>query len=625
MEIQTANIPAELLQKKQWVVWKWKERGGKLTKPPYKANGGGRASSTDASTWGTFGEALRAYEDGKVDGVGFVFSENDSYCGLDFDNCRDLASDECEAEAWNWIKEIDSYTEISPSGKGYKTFLRGRLPQGGHHGGQIEVYDTGRYFTITGQRLNATSANIEPRQEELDELVRHYWPEDFDTGAEVEPETDTGNEIEDEHLITLALEADDLGKFERLWSGDFSDYASQSEADLALCCKLAFWTNRDAECIDRLFRQSGLMRKKWNRKDYRERTIKRALELTTETYKPGEESEAEQAEETKKLSYGKAILIRSEFVKLEIPSRESLLHPIIKEQSITEVYGPRGVGKTWFTKALLNAAANNESFGPWESGLQVPCLYLEGEMPAADVIDRWKQFGDPHEDEKLYIYSDGYANLIGLPKAHLGNKKWQKQIKEALLKLDIKLWAADNLSSLTSGVDEMSKTEWDPVNQFFLDLRFAGIATIFVHHSGKLGYQRGTSAREDNIDTVIKLTRPPDYSQEQGARFNTTFEKSRLPNSELHFAKPMEFHLEEESGQSTWTFKTVAAANRIQVLQMLDEGYSQKEVSETLGIHKGTVSKIRKRAIEDCFLTSKNKLTKTGYLEVYERENEPDN
>jgi putative DNA primase/helicase len=322
--------------------------------------------------------------------------------------------------------------------------------------------------------------------------------------------------------------------------------------------------------------------------------------------------------EPEKLHYSQAIITREQFVQLDIPPRESLLHPIIKEQSITLIYGPRGVGKTWFAQSLMDAIAYGTQFGPWESGRKVPCLYLEGEMPAQDVIERLGYFKYPEKNGETYIYSDGYANTIGLPKANLSNPKWQEQIKEELLRLNVKLWVVDNLASLAPGMDEMSKQEYDPVNQFFLDLRFAGVATVFLHHAGKLGQQRGTSAHEDNIDSVIKLAYPADYSQEQGARFNVIFEKARLRTKELPFTKPMEFQLsEDEFNTGVWTHRTTLTANRIRILQMLDEGYNQKEISENLEVDKGYVSKVRKKAIENNQLTNKNKLTQTGYKELF--------
>ena len=325
-------------------------------------------------------------------------------------------------------------------------------------------------------------------------------------------------------------------------------------------------------------------------------------------------------------SYRTAVLEIDDFLSLEFPPRKSLLHPIVKEGSIGMVYGPRGVGKTLLAQSITEAIVRGEPFGPWLPGTPVPCLYLEGEMPAQDVQERFRALGKGGaRKEPLYIYSDAYAYEQGLPKARISDRKWQKQMKEILLELDVKFWVVDNLASLAPGVDEILKKDYDPINQFFLELRFAGITTQVIHHSGKIGQQRGTSAHEDNIDSTIKLSYPPDYSQEQGARFNVTFEKARLRQQELQYTKPLEFQLaEDDTGHFIWTYKTTAVANKVKILELLDEGLSQKEISDQLEVDKGYVSRVKKKAVEDGWMTPKGTLTQSGFQAIKGAQNEPD-
>ena len=153
MEIQIENIPQELKDRDQYVVWKWEERDGKATKPPYDAKTGKRASHSDPSTWGTFNDALKALDRG-FDGIGFVFTENDPFCGIDLDKCRDPVSGQIATWAVKIIKDFDSYAEISPSGTGLKIFIKGRLPGGGIKTKHVEVYDKLRFFTVTGDRYH---------------------------------------------------------------------------------------------------------------------------------------------------------------------------------------------------------------------------------------------------------------------------------------------------------------------------------------------------------------------------------------------------------------------------------------------------------------------------------------
>jgi len=156
-----AKIPPELRARRQWVLWKIEPgKDGKMTKVPYNpANPRFKASSTKPHTWGTFAQAVAAAQTDGFSGIGFMFSENDPYAGIDLDHCRDPESGEIAPWAWEIINRFDSYTEISPSGKGIHILIRGKLPQDADHqknlegGGKIEIYDCLRYFTITGNIL----------------------------------------------------------------------------------------------------------------------------------------------------------------------------------------------------------------------------------------------------------------------------------------------------------------------------------------------------------------------------------------------------------------------------------------------------------------------------------------
>jgi putative DNA primase/helicase len=160
------------------------------------------------------------------------------------------------------------------------------LPEGRNRKGRFEAYDRGRYFTVTGKHLAGTPQAIESRQEELQNVVRRVFGEPSTNGhreSVAVPES-VENELSDDEIIRKALSAANGERFSRLWSGDTTGYGSQSEADLALCGMLAFWTGGSATRIDSLFRQSGLYRKKWDRDDYRNRTVTEALSGKTEFY-----------------------------------------------------------------------------------------------------------------------------------------------------------------------------------------------------------------------------------------------------------------------------------------------------------------------------------------------------
>jgi putative DNA primase/helicase len=186
-------------------------------------------------------------------------------------------------------------------------------------------------------------------------------------------------------------------------------------------------------------------------------------------------------------------------------------------------------------------------------------------------------------------------------------------MKEILIALKIKLWVIDNLASLTSGLDENKKQDWDPINSWLMELRFAGISTIMIHHEGKDGRQRGTSAREDNLDISMMLKKPHDYTPEDGARFIVHFSKSRIKTSRLNLIRDTEFKLIlDESRNHVWTFKNVRQSAKQEVIKMIDKGIDQKTIAESLGITKGYVSQLKKRAIKKGLLSTTGELTLSG-------------
>jgi len=198
----------------------------------------------------------------------------------------------------------------------------------------------------------------------------------------------------------------------------------------------------------------------------------------------------------KKVTIDDIILTTDSFKNLDVEQKRELLFPWLKEDSINLVSGFRGTGKTWLALGILDAVTRGSSFGTWECKRSVPCLFLDGEMTIADDLERIDNLKlDSVRENPLYFYSDAYANQLGLPKAHLANDKWRQTMKRILLKRKVKLLVLDNLASLASGLDENKKSDWDAVNTWLLELRFAGISTIMLHHVNKSGGQRGTSAR----------------------------------------------------------------------------------------------------------------------------------
>ena len=301
--IERSVIPDALVERKQWVCWREEDRDGKPTKVPVVPTSGAFASTTDPDTWTGFETALEFLATGEADGVGFVFSEDDPIVGVDLDDCREPETETVDSTAQDIIERLDSYTEVSPSGTGFHVLVAGTLPDGRNRRGSVELYDSARFFTVTGDHVDGTSARVARRQDALDAIHRDYVQndetDDSDTGnppagggaAHADSGTDAVD-LEDTEVLENARTAENGEKFDQLWTGSTAGYDSHSEADMALCCLLAFWTGGDRAQIDRLFRQSELMREKWDEvhyadgSTYGEKTVERAVTTVTEYYDP---------------------------------------------------------------------------------------------------------------------------------------------------------------------------------------------------------------------------------------------------------------------------------------------------------------------------------------------------
>jgi putative DNA primase/helicase len=271
------TVPPALAEYKQWVLWKSVDVNGRSAKLPISAWSGKAAACNKPETWTSFRHVCYALRKYKAEGIGFVFTEQDPFCGVDLDNCRN-EDGSFHVGAMNVVSKLNSYTEVSPSRAGLHVLVRATISGAGRRTNDLEVYRTGRYFTITGKHLSSSPKRIERRQAELDLLIRERFT-DAATQWKPQPTRLQIGSQSDQELIQRAVRARSGGRFEKLWAGDTSDYeGDHSRADAALCRMLSYWTSGNLAQVDRLFRMSGLMRDKWNRKTgdetYGARTIR---------------------------------------------------------------------------------------------------------------------------------------------------------------------------------------------------------------------------------------------------------------------------------------------------------------------------------------------------------------
>jgi putative DNA primase/helicase len=310
-----------------------------------------------------------------------------------------------------------------------------------------------------------------------------------------------------------------------------------------------------------------------------------------------------------------ALFDAENFMSLDIPKKNKILNPWLSEQSIILISGWRGTGKTWFGLSIFDSISRGQSFGPWPTEAPVPSLYIDGEMNAADVQDRLLTLNNGCRGRRrapLFIYSDAYANSLGIPRANLRSERWRSELKKVLIDRKIRLVGFDNIASLAAGIDENVKQAWDPINSWLLDLRFSGISSVLFHHTNKEGDQRGTSAREDNIDISIMLFQPHNYTPDQGARFIVRFKKSRIKTDELHLLQDYEFSLIENDGHVEWSYSNPKRRNKEEIIRLLDEAIPQVDIAKILNVTKQFVSKTKEQAVRDGILSSKGKLIQGG-------------
>jgi putative DNA primase/helicase len=282
--IDCTRLPPEVRESTRAVIWKYEQRGDRLTKVPYVPRRPFvRAAVDDPSTWDTFDVALAAHRAGRADGAGIVLVKGGGLGGLDLDDCLDVITGALDASAAAIVRALDSYTEVTPSRSGVRVLVHGTLPPGRRRQGHIEMYDERRFFTVTGWHLAGTPLRVYERTAALAALHASVF------GGSTEPSPAPRHRVlveqNDTALLARAQAARNGGKFAALYAGDTLGYQSPSEADLALCNLLAFWTGGDAARVDALFRSSGLMRSKWDEprgtQTYGERTITVALARTT--------------------------------------------------------------------------------------------------------------------------------------------------------------------------------------------------------------------------------------------------------------------------------------------------------------------------------------------------------
>ena len=277
-----------------------------------------------------------------------------------------------------------------------------------------------------------------------------------------------------------------------------------------------------------------------------------------------------------------------------------LLSPLLPERGLSMLYAPRGMGKSWLALSIGMAVACSGPLLRWTAPRPRGVLFVDGEMLLPDLQARLAtlQAGLGHE------IPDGGFRLLAADQTEFGinlsSDEGQRALEAHLVGVDLLI--LDNLSTLLASGSEGASDAWLPIQNWLLRLRRKGIAVLIVHHAGVNGRQRGTSRREDALDTVIALRRPVDYSPKEGARFEVHLEKARslVGEGALPFEAAVEpFDSENGNAAVRWVARDLKPPLLHQAAGLFEAGMTVRQVAAMLEISRSEAGRLRLAAIAE--------------------------
>lgn len=270
-----------------------------------------------------------------------------------------------------------------------------------------------------------------------------------------------------------------------------------------------------------------------------------------------------------------------------------MLDPVIPEQGLVMVYAARGIGKTFLGLSIAYAVASGSRILRWAAPRPNPVLYVDGEMPLPALQERLRAIAGSAStsspDHHFFILP---ADAFECDLPNLATEAGQKAIEPFLE--GISFVVLDNLSTLATTERDNDVDSWSSMQRWLLKLRRRGISVLIIHHAAKGGQQRGTSRREDVLDTVISLKASHDYSAAEGIRFEVHFEKARgLQGASV---EPFEASLKTEDGNIVWIERDLVDVDAERARKLQCEGLSIRDIAGRMNLSRSKVGRLLKRS-----------------------------
>ena len=514
IEMVKRNLPTNLKESGLFCLWKYEQKPNKekLDKVPYNPFTQNRADPSDSTTFSSFEVALKAINRG-YNGLGVgVF---DNVAGIDIDHCIG-ADGKLTPMANDIVNIINAYTEISPSGTGLRILFNVSSEliydvekyyiKNSKKGLEIYVSNvTSRFLTVTGNVL--IKCGMVDRTKELQLILDKYMARPSSQGEKPRVSfQNIGNSLNDDELMDRARNAKNGDKFARLFNGDWShyEYDSQSEADFGLCMMLAFWTNRDAERMEHLFRQSGLMRNKWDSKrrgtTYGKITIYNAIDLCTNAFGMPQEGNMLN-EDTNKHTSSLLPCLRP-VSSYKSKETEFLVDGYIPKYGITLLGGDGGTGKTFIWCSIAAAVSRGMMPELLTHGVSKPLsentsskvLYFSGEDSVEYVIRGRLEAANANLDniQTIDVSSPQFKDL----------KFNNSQLKDIITEIRPSLVIFDPIQSfidskIRMGERNSMRQELMPLSEY---AQVCGTAFLIVMHTNKRVGAFGRNRFADSSD-----------------------------------------------------------------------------------------------------------------------------